>query len=83
MPTRDGVAQVLDTLGSGELKAARVLRLSDAEGAFGGWVSGRQEAEMFRRLEQYFLLGGDWCCTSRHDNDGRLYPLDPPPLRHP
>jgi len=41
------------------------------------------EAQMFQTMVQYFILGGDWCCTSRRENDGRVYPLDPPTLRMP
>ena len=77
--------EVVRLLGAPPLYEARVLHLSDAEGAFGGWERDDDplEAQMFSTMEKYFLLGGDWCCTSRHANDGRVYPLDPPPLRMP
>ena len=70
--------EVLRVLGS---QTARVLRLTDAEGAFDGWDSNHDEGYLFNKLEQFFLLGGDWCCSSREANQGRLYPLDPPKLR--
>ena len=62
---------------------ARVLRLSDAEGAFRGWESEPTQALVFNTIERFFLLGGDWCCSSRVANEGRLYPVDPPPLVAP
>ena len=48
-----------------------------------GWVSDYDQAIMFKHTESYFLLGGDWCCSSRVANEGRLYPVDPPPLVAP
>ena len=75
--SNEDVRRVLEAPG---VREARLLRLSDAEGAFGGWVSQREEGHAFNRMEQYFLLGGDWCCSSRRANDGRLYPVDPPVL---
>ena len=72
---------VLRTLGTPEMRSKRLLRLSDAEGVLGGWETDRAHGMVFQTLEQYFLLGGDWCCTSRRANDGRLYPVDPPRLR--
>ena len=74
---------VLRMLGSEEARRTRILRLSDAEGAFGGWDSNWEEGYLFKSLEKWFLLGGDWCCSSREANVGRLYPLDPPGLRMP
>ena len=66
--------------GNGD-RGARLL--DDAEGAFGGWATNLDEAYLFENLEKYFLLGGDWCCSSREANIGRLYPVDPPKLKVP
>ena len=66
-----------------DTRRVRTLHLSDAEGAFAGWVgpaSASSQGELFALMERYFLLGGDWCCTSRRANEGRLYPVDPPRL---
>ena len=68
-------------LNSPALRDVRTIRLSDAEGLFSGWADDAAQAEEFGLVEQYFLLGGDWCCTSRVNNEGRLYPVDPPRLR--
>ena len=65
------------------VRGARLLRLSDAEGAFRGWESDPTQALVFNTIERFFLLGGDWCCSSRVANEGRLYPVDPPPLVAP
>ena len=71
---------VLRVLGSGSMRQKRLLRLSDAEGIFSGWRTQPQQAQAFNTMEGYFLLGGDWCCSSRRANDGRLYNVDPPRL---
>ena len=73
--------EVQRVLGSGAMRQTRLLKLSDAEGAFHGWADHTAQGEMFNALEAFFMLGGDWCCTSRRANDGRLYPVDPPKLR--
>ena len=78
--TNSDVVKVLD---APNVRDKRLITLSDAEGVFSGWTSMRTQANMFNRLEQYFLLGGDWCCSSRRANDGRLYPYDPPVLTAP
>ena len=54
-----------------------------AEGAFRGWESEPAQALVFNTIERFFLLGGDWCCSSRERNEGRLYPVDPPKLAVP
>ena len=59
------------------------MTLDSAEGAFSGWSSNHEEATLFNALESYFLLGGDWCCSSRERNEGRLYAVDPPKLIAP
>ena len=67
---------------------ARVLRLSDAEGAFGGWVGGatsdKNEARLFQTLMDYYVHRGAWCCSSRNQarqDDGRVYVTQPPALQ--
>jgi len=72
--------RLLSSLGTPEMRRTRLLRLSDAEGLFGGWHAQLDKGALFNQLEGWFLLGGDFCCTSRHDNEGRLYPNDPPRL---
>ena len=64
---------------------ARVLRLSDAEGAFSGWETDRQQAKLFGTMMQYYLHRGAWCCSSRNNGneDGRVYTREPPPLKMP
>ena len=57
-----------------------MLRLSDAEGLLAGWEARPDVGQTFNGLEAYFMLGGDFCCTSRRANEGRLYPIDPPQL---
>lgn len=81
-------ADVMRLLGSGAMRQKRLLRLSDAEGVFSGWTGtrgswlrGGGQGEAFKLMESYYLLGGDWCCSSRSANEGRLYPVDPPRLR--
>ena len=66
-------------------REARVLRLSDAQGAFSGWESNHLQARLFQTMMEYYLLRGAWCCSSRgHGNeDGRVYTATPPPLRIP
>ena len=75
--------EVLRVLDAPAVRGARLLRLSDAEGAFRGWESDPTQALVFNTIERFFLLGGDWCCSSRVANEGRLYPVDPPPLVAP
>ena len=75
--------EVLRLLDAPAVRDARLLVLDDAEGAFGGWATNHDEAYLFENLEKYFLLGGDWCCSSREANIGRLYPVDPPKLKVP
>ena len=72
--------QILDVLGTASMRATRLLRLSDAEGLFGGWRAQPDKGAVFNLLEGHFMLGGDFCCTSRRANEGRLYPPDPPRL---
>ena len=72
--------EVMRALGSESARHQRLIKLSDAEGAFSGWRLNRPQGEMFNALERFFMLGGDWCCSSRRANDGRLYPIDPPRL---
>ena len=75
-------AEVLRLLGTtASMRNTKLIRLTDAEGAFNGWSSNPSQGVMFNHLEMYFMLGGDWCCTSRRANDGRLYPIDPPRLK--
>ncbi len=65
---------------------ARVLRLSDAEGAFSGWESDANEARLFATLMDYYVHRGAWCCSSRNQarqDDGRVYVKGPPGLRMP
>ena len=75
--------EVLRLLDAPAVRSARLVTLDDAEGAFGGWESDFEQAAGFANLESFFLLGGDWCCSSREANVGRLYPVDPPRLRVP
>ena len=66
-------------------KEARVLRLSDAEGVFGGWTSHKDECRLFHTLMDYYVHRGAWCCSSRNQarqDDGRVYVRPPPGLRH-
>ena len=68
------------------LEDARVIRLSDAEGAFGGWESDAQEARLFMTMMDYYVHRGAWCCSSRNQaqqDDGRVYVTPPPGLRMP
>ena len=68
------------------VESARVLRLSDAEGAFSGWVSEAREARQFVTLTEYYVHRGAWCCSSRNQaqqDDGRVYVRRPPELRVP
>ena len=88
LPKRATNEQVIDTLQSvSSLREARVLRLSEAEGAFGGWVSNPDESLLFNTMMDYYLYRGAWCCTSRYiDNNadnGRVYLKQPPPLQRP
>ena len=65
---------------------ARVLRLSDAEGVFSGWVSDSLEARLFSTMMDYYVNRGAWCCSSRNQarqDDGRVYVKPPPLLRAP
>ena len=75
--------EVLRVLDAPAVRGVRLLRLSDAEGAFRGWETDPTQALVFNTIERFFLLGGDWCCSSRVANEGRLYPVDPPPLVAP
>ena len=66
------------------VESARVLRLSDAEGAFAGWESDRDQARLFATLMDYYVHRGAWCCSSRNQarqDDGRVYVRPPPLLR--
>ena len=83
LPRGASARQVRDVLAGGALREVRVLKLLDAEGAFSGWDVEKHEWQAFNLLEKYYLLGGDFCCTSREANEGRLYPQDPPRLRGP
>ena len=88
-------ADVMRVLGSESMRRKRLLRLSDAEGVFsgwsaaagggggggGGWLMSPGRGDTFKTMESYYLFGGDWCCSSRRANEGRLYPVDPPRLR--
>mmetsp|Transcript_7493 Transcript_7493/g.12720 ORF Transcript_7493/g.12720 Transcript_7493/m.12720 type:complete len:806 (+) Transcript_7493:15-2432(+) len=65
------------------LSTSRVLLLSNAEGAYSGWVSHAEEGKLFRTLIEYYILGGSWCCTSRNKDEGRVYSANPLPLRMP
>jgi hypothetical protein len=70
--------------GGSEAARSRVLRLSDAEGAFGGWVSDATEAKLFSTMMDYYVHRGAWCCSSRNQaqqDDGRVYVRPPPELR--
>ncbi len=70
----------------GPWDSASVLRLSDAEGVFGGWVSERLEATLFNTMMDYYVYRGAWCCTSRNtanQDEGRVYLTPPPPLLVP
>ena len=78
--TNEGVLRLLD---APAVRDAPLVTLDSAEGAFSGWSSNHEEAMLFNALESYFLLGGDWCCSSRERNQGRLYPVDPPKLTMP
>ena len=67
------------------VEGARVLRLSDAEGVFGGWTSNRDQSRLFHTLMDYYVHRGAWCCSSRNQarqDDGRVYVRPPPPLKH-
>ena len=72
------------------LRDARVLRLSDAEGVFGGWARGgeggdRDECRLFSTLMDYYVHRGAWCCSSRNQaqqDDGRVYVRQPPALKY-
>ena len=75
-------------LGGASMRQKRLLRLSDAEGIFSGWAGGGGGwmmapggGDTFKTMESFYLFGGDWCCSSRTANEGRLYPVDPPRLR--
>ena len=63
----------------------RVLRLSNAEGAFGGWETDTQQAKLFTTMMQYYLHRGAWCCSSRlnGNEDGRVYTKEPPAYQMP
>ena len=74
---------MLRLLDAPAVRSARLVTFDDAEGAFGGWESDFEQAAGFANLESFFLLGGDWCCSSREANVGRLYPVDPPRLPVP
>jgi hypothetical protein len=78
--TNEDVLRLLD---APAVREARLVTLDDAEGAFRGWTSDYGQAVLFNALEQYFVLGGDWCCSSRERNEGRLYQVDPPKLAVP
>ena len=69
------------------VRDARVLRLTDALDAFGGWETNPDESLLFQTMMEYYLYRGAWCCTSRYiDNNadnGRVYLERPPPLRSP
>ena len=67
------------------VESARVLRLSDAEGAFGGWETDKQQATLFSTMMEYYLHRGAWCCSSRNNGneDGRVYTKNPPPFKIP
>eukprot|EP00966_Prymnesium_polylepis_P275715 6370380-Prymnesium_polylepis.1 len=58
----------------------RVLRLADALGSFGGWVSNTGQGQLFNTMMEYYLLGGSWCCTSRTQEEGRVHYSRPPPI---
>ena len=63
----------------------RVLRLSNAEGAFGGWETDQQQARLFTTMMEYYLHRGAWCCSSRNNGneDGRVYTKEPPRYKMP
>ena len=42
------------------MRNTKLIRLTDAEGAFNGWSSNSSQGVMFNHLEMYFMLGGDW-----------------------
>ena len=72
------------------LRDARVLKLSDAEGVFGGWARGgeagdRDECRLFSTLMDYYVHRGAWCCSSRNQaqqDDGRVYVRHPPAFKY-
>ena len=72
--------QILEIMGSPAMRRTRLLRLSDTEGLLKRWEAQVETGRLFNQLETYFMLGGDFCCTSRRANEGRLYPADPPKL---
>jgi hypothetical protein len=78
--TNEDVLRLLD---APAVRDAALVTLDSAEGAFSGWSSNHEQAMLFNALESYFLLGGDWCCSSRDRNEGRLYAVDPPKLTMP
>ena len=69
------------------MREARVLRLSDAQNAFGGWVDNPDESLLFNTMMEYYLYRGAWCCTSRfidgNADNGRVYLKTPPALSRP
>ena len=72
LPRGASDAHILSVLGTPAIRRTRVLRLTDAEGLFGAWEAHPEVGRVFNLLETYFLFGGDFCCTSRRANDGRL-----------
>ena len=78
--TNEDVLRLLD---APAVRDVPLVTLDGAEGAFSGWTSNHDEALLFNAIEAHFLLGGDWCCSSRERNEGRLYPVDPPKLTIP
>lgn len=87
LPRQASNVQVLQRLQGAAAREARVLRLSDAVGAFGGWEDRPDESLLFNTMMEYYLYRGNWCCTSRFlDNNadnGRVYIQQPPPLKRP
>jgi len=82
-----GATNVQVVQGLAPWQSARVLRLTDALGAFGGWVSEPREARIFNTMMEYYVYRGAWCCTSRYlennADNGRVYLKTPPPLKSP
>ena len=87
LPRKATNVEVLARLQTPAMREARVLRLSDAQNAFGGWVDNPDESLLFNTMMEYYLYRGAWCCTSRfidgNADNGRVYLKTPPALSRP
>ena len=87
LPRKATNVEVLARLQTPAMREARVLRLSDAQNAFGGWVDNPDAVAPIQHHDGVLPHRCAWCCTSRfidgNADNGRVYLKTPPALSRP